>query len=182
MSSSATRKARSAPRWRSRSTRPRSSPARRRTKSRRTLRARTTPTRTSSVARSIGKGRLARPFFFLIALELEREREAVAQRELRELHAGVGMHQVVEGTNRARVLVLARRVREPAVPQRVVHCDHAAGSQQLEAAFVVAAVAGLVGVDEGEVVLSAAPRGDERVERLERRRDPQVDLLLDPRL
>ncbi len=66
-----------------------------------------------------------------------------------------------------------------AAPQGVVDRDQPARAQQLQAALVVGVVAGLVGIDEGEVVLPGGAGREAGVERRERRRQLQVDLVRD---
>lgn len=70
----------------------------------------------------------------------------------------------VEGAQRQRVGIVRGRVDDAAEPEHVVDEDKSARAQQLKAALVIGVVAGLVGVDEDEVVGSRAPFLQEAVE------------------
>ena len=86
----------------------------------------------------------------------------------------------VERPDRARVLVLGVLVEHPAAPQRVVERDQPARADEPQQPLVVPVVAGLVGVDEREVVRRLLAVREQPVERLGGRGDAEVDLPATP--
>ncbi len=116
-----------------------------------------------------------------LSASLPRQRQAVADRHEREIHALVTVQHLVEVPQRDRVRVGDFRIRDAAAPERVVDADETPWTQQREHALVVAQVSRLVGIDEGEVEGLALPRGQQSIQRLVRGRQSQVDLVVDSR-
>src|SRR5215471_4161754 len=105
-------------------------------------------------------------------------REAVAHRHHHQFHAIIGQHVLVEFLDREGVGIRAG-LEDPAVQERVVHQDDAAGPHPWHEFLPVTAVALLVGVDEGEVERAA---GGQRAQRVLGRAKPQLDPVRQPRL
>jgi hypothetical protein len=82
----------------------------------------------------------------------------------------------VEPLDRARIRVVARGISHAAAPQHVVHRDEPAGTQEFQAAFVIGVVVRLVRVDEREIEAARLAVGEQRLHRIGRRPDPQIDL------
>src|SRR5215469_8398121 len=105
-------------------------------------------------------------------------REAVADRQHHQFHAVIGQDVLVELLDGERVGIRAG-LEDPAVQERVVHQDDAAGPHPRHEFLPVTAVALLVGVDEGEVESAA---GGQRAQRVLGRAEPQLDPVRQPRL
>ncbi len=88
----------------------------------------------------------------------------------------------VERADRSGLLVLMRRISDPAVPKRIVDRDQPARPHQLQAVLVVAVVILLIGIDEGEIEAALLARGAKRGQRLGGGREPQLDAVRDPSL
>src|SRR2546422_735114 len=112
-----------------------------------------------------------------LKLAFERQCQPVADRKQRQRDAGILMQFVIEAAQRLCGGVPRLGVRDRARPQRVVHRDQPAAAQQRKRALVIVLVVLLVGIDEDEI-----ERPLELRQRLERRREPQLDLVLDARL
>src|SRR5690606_32632318 len=105
---------------------------------------------------------------------LAREQQAVPDGDQRRVHARILRGERVELADGARRGVVLARIGDPAVPERVVHRDDAARTQQVEAALVVLAVGLLVRVDEREIEALRLSGGEQRRARAERRAEPQL--------
>ena len=105
---------------------------------------------------------------------LAHDGQTVRDRQHDDLDAPIGGQEVVERLNGARALVGGRGVEHLPHPQHIVEKDEPVGPQTLEDLFVVVPVVGLVGVDEGHVELRARRQ---RPQRLQRRAEPQLDLV-----
>ena len=104
------------------------------------------------------------------------EIHAVAHGQQHVLHARVVPDALVDGTDRARVLVVVVRIRHASRPERVVE-DHQACRRQLrQRRLVVVDVVRLVGIDEDEIELAL-----ELADRVECRPEPVLDAVGDLR-
>src|SRR5215472_15744382 len=128
--------------------------------------------------RSVGPDPTAPPKAPGLPLLGEGYREAVADRQHHQFHAVIGQDVLVELLDGERVGIRAG-LEDPAVQERVVHQDDAAGPHPRHEFLPVTAVALLVGVDEGEVERAA---GGQRVQRVLGRAEPQLDPVRQPRL
>ena len=105
------------------------------------------------------------------------EADAVAESDQNDPNSWVLGDPGVELPDRHDVVVCSGGVDHPAALEHVVEEDHPAGPQASEDLLVVVAVAGLVGVDEGEV--EVLPRR-KRSERLEGGPELQLDAVVHP--
>ena len=105
------------------------------------------------------------------------EADAVADGNQDDFDPRIGGDRVVDGTDRYDVLVVCVIADDVAALERVVQQDQASWPQPGQHLFVVLGVAGLVGVDEGEVELLA---GRQCAQGVQARADLQLDPVGDP--
>src|SRR5690242_19253636 len=106
---------------------------------------------------------------------LESAGHAVTDGKQGEVDALVRLELGVECADGPGILVLVGGIRHGAAPQHVVDQDQAARPHQLEAAFVVAVIAALVGIDEGEIDPAGEALFQQPVERRQCRSDGELD-------
>ena len=99
---------------------------------------------------------------------LPRQRQPIPNGQQRHVDAWV-VAQLADEMLQRRCVGDLRGPRHAAAPQRVVDRHQTARAQQLQTTFVAGVVAGLVGIDEGEVLVPGGAGRELRVERLERR-------------
>jgi len=107
---------------------------------------------------------------------LHGKRQTVADGNETELDPPVRLEFLVECPNRNSVRRLVRGINHAARPERIVHRYQSARPNELHTLFEVDAVAGLVGVDEGEIVLFLLAVADQPAQGFLGRCNPQVDL------
>ncbi len=89
--------------------------------------------------------------FMGVSPEFAPDREAVANGQHAQFDAGIIPELGVEGAQRQGVIGTVSLVGHLSAPEHIVRQDQAPGAQQIETAFVVLVVAGLVCTDECEV-------------------------------